>query len=56
MLVYALYAAQLGEMSPKAKPLHGLGSGVMEIVVNYNKAESGTWRAVYTISMRTRPA
>ena len=22
---YALYAAQLGEMSAKAKPLHGLG-------------------------------
>jgi phage-related protein len=37
---YALYAAQLGEMSPKAKPLYGLGSGVMEIVAN---DESGTW-------------
>jgi phage-related protein len=45
---YALYAAQLGEMSPKAKPLHGLGSGVMEIVAN---DESGTWRAVYTVSI-----
>jgi phage-related protein len=45
---YALYAAQLGEMSPKAKPLHGLGSGVMEIVVN---DESGTWRVVYTVSI-----
>lgn len=45
---YALYAAQSGEMSPKAKPLHGLGSGVMEIVVN---DESGTWRAVYTVSI-----
>jgi phage-related protein len=31
---YALYAAQIGEMSPKAKPLHGLGSGVLEIVAN----------------------
>lgn len=31
---YALYAAQLGETSPKAKPLHGLGTGVMEIVAN----------------------
>jgi phage-related protein len=30
---YALYAAQLGEMSAKAKPLHGLGGGVMEIAV-----------------------
>jgi phage-related protein len=28
---FALYTAQLGEMSPKAKPLHGLGGGVMEI-------------------------
>jgi phage-related protein len=28
---YALYAAQLGEQSPKVKPLHGLGSHVMEI-------------------------
>ena len=45
---YALYAAQLGEMSPKAKPLHGLGGGVMEIVAN---DESGTWRAVYTVSI-----
>jgi phage-related protein len=45
---YALYAAQLGEMSPKAKPLHGLGSGVMEIVAN---DESGPWRAVYTVSI-----
>jgi phage-related protein len=35
-------------MSPKAKPLHGLGSGVMEIVVN---DEGGTWRAVYTASI-----
>jgi phage-related protein len=45
---YALYAVQLGEMSPKAKPLHGMGSGVMEIAVN---DEGGTWRAVYTVSI-----
>ena len=31
---YALYAAQSGERSAKAKPLHGLGGGVMEIAVN----------------------
>ena len=43
---YALYAAQLGEMSAKAKSLHGLGSGVMEIAANY---ESGTYRAVYAV-------
>ena len=35
---YALYAAQLGETSAKAKPLHGLGSGVMEIAA-YMPAE-----------------
>jgi phage-related protein len=45
---YALYAAQLGETSPNAKPLHGLGTGVMEIVAN---EQGGTWRAVYTVSI-----
>ena len=45
---YALYAAQLGEMSAKAKPLHGLGGGVMEIAAN---DEGGTYRAVYTVSI-----
>ena len=45
---YALYAAQLGEMSAKAKPLHGLGGGVREIAAN---DESGTYRAVYTVSI-----
>jgi phage-related protein len=45
---YALYAAQLGEMSRAAKVLHGLGSGVMEIVAN---DESGTYRAVYAVSI-----
>jgi phage-related protein len=45
---YALYAAQLGETSPKAKPLHGLGSGVMEIA---SSEQGGTWRAVYTVSI-----
>ena len=45
---YALYAAQLGEKSVKAKPLHGLGGPVMEIVA-YDS--SGTYRAVYTVSV-----
>ncbi len=45
---YALYQAQLGEMSVKAKPLHGLGSGVMEIAA---QDASGTYRAVYTVSI-----
>ena len=45
---YALYAAQLGEMSAKGKPLHGLGGDVMEIAAN---DESGTYRAVYAVSI-----
>jgi len=45
---YALYAAQLGEQSNKAKPLHGLGGQVMEIVAH---DASGTYRAVYTVSI-----
>ncbi len=45
---YALFVAQLGELSPKAKPLHGLGSGVMEIAAN---DERGTYRAVYAVSI-----
>ena len=45
---FALYVAQLGEMSAKAKPLHGLGGGVMEIAAS---DESGTYRAVYTVSI-----
>ena len=45
---YALYVAQLGETSVKAKPLHGLGAGVMEIAAH---DASGTYRAVYTVSI-----
>ena len=45
---YALYIAQLGEMSVRAKPLHGLGTGVMEIAVH---DVSGAFRAVYAVSI-----
>jgi phage-related protein len=45
---YALYAAQLGEMSVKAKPLHGLGGHMMEIAAH---EASGTYRTVYTVSI-----
>ena len=45
---YALYVAQCGETSAKAKPMRGLGSGVMEIATNNT---SGTYRAVYTVSI-----
>lgn len=37
---YALYVAQLGEMSSKAKPLHGLGGGVMEIAAEEASGEA----------------
>jgi len=43
---YALYAAQLGERSVKAKPLHGLGGQVTEISA-YDA--SGTYRAIHTV-------
>jgi phage-related protein len=43
-----LYAAQLGGMSVKAKPLHGLGGQVMEVAAC---DASGTYRAVYTVSI-----
>ena len=45
---FALYTAQVGQMSVKAKPLHGLGSGVMEISADDS---SGTYRTVYTVSI-----
>ena len=45
---YALHVAQMGGMSVNAKPLHGLGGGVMEIA---SHDASGTYRAVYTVSL-----
>jgi phage-related protein len=43
---HALYAAQLGETDPTAKPLKGFGgANVMEIVDRY---DTNTYRAVYT--------
>jgi len=42
----AIYAAQMGETDPAAKPLKGFGgTRVMEIVDRHN---SNTYRAVYT--------
>ena len=45
---YSLYVAQSGETSTNAKPIHGLGSGVIEISAN---DASGTYRTVYTVSI-----
>jgi phage-related protein/predicted XRE-type DNA-binding protein len=43
----ALYAAQMGDNDPAAKPLKGFGgAGVMEIV---DRHDTNTYRAVYTV-------
>jgi phage-related protein len=45
---YALYEAQCGGKSPKAKPFKDVGSGVLEIVAD---CDSDTYRAVYTVRL-----
>jgi phage-related protein len=47
---YALYVAQNGDKADNAKPLQGLGSGVLEVVENY---DGDTYRAVYTVRFAT---
>jgi phage-related protein len=42
---FALYQAQQGGIHLHAKPLKGLGSGVIEVVEDY---DGNTFRAVYT--------
>lgn len=42
----ALSAAQFGGKHPSAKPWKGLGSGVLEVVENF---DCDTYRAVYTV-------
>jgi phage-related protein len=47
----ALYAAQIGETPPIAKPLRGFGgAGVLELIEN---DAGGTYRAVYTVRYAT---
>jgi phage-related protein len=43
---FALYQAQIGKKHVNAKPLKGLGHGVMEIVSDYR---GDTFRAVYMV-------
>lgn len=44
---YALYAVQLGERPPEAKPLKGFGSaGILELIED---CKGDTYRAVYTV-------
>jgi phage-related protein len=46
----SLFAIQCGETPPAAKPLKGLGSGVLELV---EQKRGGTYRAVYTVRFET---
>jgi phage-related protein len=43
---FALYQAQIGMKHRDAKPLQGLGSGVLEVVSRHDK---DAYRAVYTV-------
>lgn len=45
---YALHFAQMGVKHNDAKPLKGIGSGVMEIMSDFN---TDTYRAVYTVKI-----
>ena len=46
---FALYQAQAGLKHRDAKPLPGLGAGVMEVVSDH---DTNTWRAVYVVRFR----
>jgi phage-related protein len=48
---YALYLAQRGEKHVCAKPLKGLGPGVLEVVSDHR---GDTFRAVYTVRLSGR--
>ena len=43
---FELFLAQTGQHPPSAKPLKGLGSGVVELVDDF---DGDTYRAVYTV-------
>ena len=47
----ALEYAQLGDKHPAAKPMRGLGTGVLQIVARYS---TNAYRAVYTVSIGER--
>jgi phage-related protein len=47
----ALYLAQRGEKHVSAKPLKGVGSGVLEVVSDHR---GDTFRAVYTVRLGDR--
>ena len=45
---HALYLAQIGRKHPDAKPLTGIGRGVLEAVEDFNR---NTYRAVYKVQL-----
>jgi len=45
---HALRVAQSGGKSPNAKPFKGVGSGVLEVVADY---DGNTYRSVYTVRL-----
>ena len=47
----ALEYAQLGDKHPTAKPMRGIGTGVLQIVARHS---TNAYRAVYTVSIRER--
>jgi phage-related protein len=47
---FALFLAQTGQHPPSAKPLKGLGSGIVEIVEDF---DGNAYRAVYTVRLET---
>ena len=47
----ALYDAQKGETAPTAKPFRGIGNGVFEIALRFDK---DAYRAVYAVQIGRR--
>ncbi len=48
-LGFELFLAQTGQHPPSAKPLKGFGSGVLELVEDY---DGDTYRAVYAVRFK----
>jgi phage-related protein len=44
----ALYDAQMGSKAPSAKPFKGVGSGVFEIAIRFNK---DAYRVIYAVKI-----
>lgn len=47
---FELFLAQTGQHPPSAKPLKGLGNGIIELVDDH---DGDTYRAVYTVRFET---